>query len=779
MLARRRHNKDFVLQKATWAALVAAMALLVVGCGKSASHGTLEASASPAASAMATVTPAVGTSEAPSTSPQATPTSTATAQPTPDPNLLAWSNGTIVRSYPTGSGDNANDFAHSGFSPPSGNTQPYSLLFELPGTAAFTSFATQLPDAGPSAVGSVVFAVSSDGPTGMFHDVGSITQNATSELKTLSAGASGRWVRVTSSGIPIGEIDAYGTLAPPPKSLSVAGIYVEDRSPYKDGAFLGHTRDSDPWYRRFVAFGNVMTASRCYNGGYGSANPGTLDGRTWTFQQGTASVQAIINDDASLIVANDGSPLYLMRSSERPKYCEPFSIGSGAHHVLVLENTSTNLWPMTQNAIPGYAYKRIGAGMLRPEDLVGKELVILNTLCNGDSFFAKGQSDALLQWVHAGHKLLIVDSDVCSKSSYNFLPYPFITSNPGARGAPGSRLILVENDALGTADKSDAAHYFDPKAYVTNGGEAVGQNQLGDANVVLTHDPHWCGHLFGTNVTQDNGFMQMYAVYGQGLIIYDGFDDDDGSNVGYQRVRSLEFVLPVPASLPCTQSAASGFIVQPNQETSFAARTSQRLKFSMELLANLGWKGHIAMKASGDFPATISPTAFDIAGGTQALQITVVIPASAKAGVYTVDVIGDDGVGHTAQAAINFTALAPLKKTIKKRDRIRIYGLHFDVDSAHIQPKSETVVRQIADLMKANPTMRFQVEGHTDSDGGAAYNLRLSQRRAQAVVDDLVHRYGIARTRLIPKGFGLTEPVKPNTTAANKALNRRVELLAM
>jgi OOP family OmpA-OmpF porin len=82
-------------------------------------------------------------------------------------------------------------------------------------------------------------------------------------------------------------------------------------------------------------------------------------------------------------------------------------------------------------------------------------------------------------------------------------------------------------------------------------------------------------------------------------------------------------------------------------------------------------------------------------------------------------------------------------------------------------------------ILRENPSWRFQIEGHTDSDGGAAYNLALSQRRAQSVVSDLVSHYGIAHGRLIAKGYGLTKPVASNATDAGKALNRRVELLRL
>ena len=69
------------------------------------------------------------------------------------------------------------------------------------------------------------------------------------------------------------------------------------------------------------------------------------------------------------------------------------------------------------------------------------------------------------------------------------------------------------------------------------------------------------------------------------------------------------------------------------------------------------------------------------------------------------------------------------------------------------------------------------VEGHTDSDGGAAYNLSLSQHRAESVVADLTHRYRVAAARLRAVGYGETRPVATNATAAGKALNRRVELV--
>jgi outer membrane protein OmpA-like peptidoglycan-associated protein len=162
------------------------------------------------------------------------------------------------------------------------------------------------------------------------------------------------------------------------------------------------------------------------------------------------------------------------------------------------------------------------------------------------------------------------------------------------------------------------------------------------------------------------------------------------------------------------------------------------------------------------------------------LTVAVSIPASTKAGAYTVNVSASNGAGRIALASVTLNGNAPLKKQFTPtQKRIRIYGIHFDVDSAVIQARSEPVIAEIAQIMRENPSWRFQIEGHTDSDGGAAYNLALSQRRAQAVVDDLVKRYGIARSRMIAKGYGLTKPIASNATDEGKALNRRVELVRL
>jgi outer membrane protein OmpA-like peptidoglycan-associated protein len=82
---------------------------------------------------------------------------------------------------------------------------------------------------------------------------------------------------------------------------------------------------------------------------------------------------------------------------------------------------------------------------------------------------------------------------------------------------------------------------------------------------------------------------------------------------------------------------------------------------------------------------------------------------------------------------------------------------------------------RVVQLLQENPTVRIQLEGHTDNQGAAADNQKLSDNRAKAVVQYLIGK-GIKVDRLVAKGFGATQPVAENKTEEGRALNRRTEL---
>lgn len=107
------------------------------------------------------------------------------------------------------------------------------------------------------------------------------------------------------------------------------------------------------------------------------------------------------------------------------------------------------------------------------------------------------------------------------------------------------------------------------------------------------------------------------------------------------------------------------------------------------------------------------------------------------------------------------------------------YGIYFDVNKDVVKPESYGTLKEIASVLSENPDVKIKIVGHTDSDGADAANLDLSKRRGAAVKNELVKGFGIDASRIESDGMGETQPVAPNDTPANKALNRRVEFIKL
>ena len=119
---------------------------------------------------------------------------------------------------------------------------------------------------------------------------------------------------------------------------------------------------------------------------------------------------------------------------------------------------------------------------------------------------------------------------------------------------------------------------------------------------------------------------------------------------------------------------------------------------------------------------------------------------------------------------------AKLEQALRTVGRYRTYGIHFAFDKATIRPDAARLLDDIAVTLKNNPLWTLRVVGYTDSIGDPAYNQRLSEQRAQAVVLALTSR-GINPARLTYQGMGAADPIGDNATLEGRALNRRVELI--
>jgi len=113
----------------------------------------------------------------------------------------------------------------------------------------------------------------------------------------------------------------------------------------------------------------------------------------------------------------------------------------------------------------------------------------------------------------------------------------------------------------------------------------------------------------------------------------------------------------------------------------------------------------------------------------------------------------------------------PLKLTESVQIELQV---NFDTNSSVVKPEYFAEIKRVADFMNQYANTAVEVQGHTDSRGGAAYNKALSQRRADAVAAVLVTEHGVDPRRVSGRGYGEEQPIASNDTAEGRANNRRV-----
>jgi OOP family OmpA-OmpF porin len=152
----------------------------------------------------------------------------------------------------------------------------------------------------------------------------------------------------------------------------------------------------------------------------------------------------------------------------------------------------------------------------------------------------------------------------------------------------------------------------------------------------------------------------------------------------------------------------------------------------------------------------------------------------------------EEGVALANQATAMANALCPPQTGMKEEEAPLVevpaaepapgrskycisLNIEFDIDKADIRQQYHDEVGRVGDFMKKHPETTAVIEGNTDEVGSDEYNMKLSQRRAESVVNYLVNEFGIDRSRLSAKGYGKSRPIASNGTDAGKQKNRRID----
>ena len=160
------------------------------------------------------------------------------------------------------------------------------------------------------------------------------------------------------------------------------------------------------------------------------------------------------------------------------------------------------------------------------------------------------------------------------------------------------------------------------------------------------------------------------------------------------------------------------------------------------------------------------------------LDVPKGLQANYKYNIFRIETYTDESTPLISNFRIA-AGLPDMRNKLIAEGKLISYGITFDVNSDKIKSESFATIKEIAQVLKDNPTVKIKVVGHTDSNGDDKSNLDLSQRRALSVKNSLVNDFSIDETRIQTDGKGESEPIAKNDSGINKAKNRRVEFIKL
>jgi OOP family OmpA-OmpF porin len=257
----------------------------------------------------------------------------------------------------------------------------------------------------------------------------------------------------------------------------------------------------------------------------------------------------------------------------------------------------------------------------------------------------------------------------------------------------------------------------------------------------------------------------------------------DGFKVAANDVKAPPYVFQAYKDPVAVTLTLSGYVPDDKVHAAIIASASRRF-FSEKVVDNL----KVSLGAPGGFPAAVMP-----AMGALSRLSTGTLVVSDREVKLSGDALYDAaaaqiraGLGRDFPQGFQFKAdistkpaVAPVDATVCQQLFSELLGkakIRFESGRATIDSDSAGLLDHLVDTASRCPTVNIEVAGHTDADGDDAANQSLSERRAQAVVDELV-KAGLPAVRFTAVGYGSAEPVGSNDTEDGKAQNRRIEFV--
>lgn len=243
---------------------------------------------------------------------------------------------------------------------------------------------------------------------------------------------------------------------------------------------------------------------------------------------------------------------------------------------------------------------------------------------------------------------------------------------------------------------------------------------------------------------------------------------------GFYSVTLPEGSIPVTVSAEGYNAASATVVLEADQDVV--------VDFALEIRAGQGQIAGTVTEFENHDPLQATITINTEEPITIESSAAGVFQISAPEGTWTVTAEADGYVSRSQPVVITAdeTAIVDfvLRPALETGQVLSFDNIYFDSGSATLKPESYYILDNMVEILDANPNARVQVAGHTDSDGSSSYNQTLSEQRASSVFTYLVQR-GISAARLTTIGFGEAQPVVSNTSASNKAMNRRIEFTVL